>query len=151
MPKTKLRSKLIITIVKKEKAKKIVQATKKAGAGGGTTLLGNGFRADEKMRFMGIPVEREREIILTLVTEDIYQNVLDTIITTAKLNEKKQGIAFVINTKQVTGICHMLGLETEYETEVKEGSITMNEEKVLYELIVTIVNKRDRDKVIDAS
>jgi nitrogen regulatory protein PII len=151
MPETKLRHKLIVTIVKKEKAKRIVQATKKAGARGGTTLLGNGFRADEKMRFMGIPVEREREIILTLVTNDIYPNVLNTIIDTAKLNEHKQGIAFVVNTKNVTGICHMLGLELETEDSEEEASITMNGEKVLYDLIVTIVNKGDSEKVVDAS
>jgi len=150
MPKTKLRSKLIITIVKKEKAKKIVQATKKAGAKGGTTLLGNGFRADEKMRFMGIPVEREREVILTLVDDDIYPNVLDAIITTAKLNQQKQGIAFVLNTKNVTGICHMLGIDMEVDSD-KEASITMNEEKILYDLIITIVNKGDSEKVVDAS
>jgi nitrogen regulatory protein PII len=152
MPQTKLNQKLIITIVKKEKAKKVVQATKKAGAKGGTTLLGNGFRAEEKMRFMGIPVEREREIILTLVTNDIYPTILDTIITTAKLNEKKHGIAFVINTKNVTGICHMLGLEMDSATdEEEEVSITMNEDKILYDVIVTIVNKGDSDKVVDAS
>ncbi|WP_277680345.1 P-II family nitrogen regulator [Gracilibacillus dipsosauri] len=150
MPKTK--QKLIITIVKKEKAKKIVQASKKAGAKGGTTLLGNGFRRDEKMRFMGIPVEREREIILTLVTEDIYPKVLDSIITTAKLDQEKQGIAFVINTKHVTGICHMLGMELEDElNDESEVPIAMDEKKILYDLIVTIVNKGDSDKVVDAS
>ncbi|WP_026907925.1 P-II family nitrogen regulator [Paucisalibacillus globulus] len=149
MQGTKLQQKLIITIVKKEMAKRVVQASKKAGAGGGTTLLGNGFRADEKMRFMGIPVEREREIILTLVTNDIYPKVLDTIITTAKLTKHKQGIAFVLNTKHVTGICHMLGIDVDDDSE--EASITMNEEKVLYDLIITIVNKGDSEKVVDAS
>ncbi|WP_042143247.1 P-II family nitrogen regulator [Paucisalibacillus sp. EB02] len=150
MPRTKLGSKLIITIVKKEKAKSIVQATKKAGAKGGTTLLGNGFRADEKMRFMGIPVEREREVIFTLVNDDIYSNVLDAIITTAKLNKQKQGIAFVLNTKNVTGICHMIGIDIEDDSD-EEASITMNEGKILYDLVITIVNKGDSEKVVDAS
>lgn len=151
MPETKLNSKLIITIVKKEKAKKVVEATKKAGAKGGTTLLGNGFRADEKMRFMGIPIEREREIILTLVTDDIYPDVLNAIVKSAKLNEHKQGIAFVIDTKNVTGICHMIGIEIETEANEEEASITMNGENILYDLIITIVNKGDSDKVVDAS
>lgn len=153
MPLAKQNQKLIITIVKKEKAKKVVQASRKAGAQGGTTFLGNGFRADEKMRFMGIPVEREREIILTLVTNDIYQQVLDTIISTAKLNQQKQGIAFVVNTKNVVGICHMLGIDidTEYDLHEEEASVTMNEERILYDLIITIVNKGDSEKVVDAS
>jgi nitrogen regulatory protein PII len=150
MPKTKLSQKLIITIVKKEKAKKIVQASKKAGAAGGTTLLGNGFRADEKMRFMGIPVEREREVILTLVPNDIYPKVLDAIMAVAKLEQQKQGIAFVIDTKRVTGICHMLGINIEDDSD-EEASIAMNEERILYDLIITIVNKGDSDKVVDAS
>ncbi|MFD1039263.1 P-II family nitrogen regulator [Virgibacillus byunsanensis] len=153
MAKTKQGQKLIITIVKKEKAKKVIQASKKAGARGGTTLLGKGYRLDDKKRFLGVPVEREREIILTLVPESIYPDVMNAVVDSVKLNKPRQGIGFVIDTKKVTGICHMLGLdETESEEVSDEGvDVKMAEQKVMYDLIVTIVNKGDSDDVIDAS
>src|SRR5690625_2399457 len=104
MSQTKQEQKLIITIVKKEKAKKVVAASKKAGARGGTVFLGRGIKQKEKSRFLGIPVEREREIVLTVVTKDIYFHVLQSINESVDLSHPNQGIGFVIDTKEITGI-----------------------------------------------
>ncbi|GAA0493526.1 P-II family nitrogen regulator [Salinibacillus aidingensis] len=144
--------KVIVTIVKKDRAKRIVQAAKNAGAQGGTTLLGNGIKMNEKRRVLGIPVERERAIILTLVPDDIYESVLTAITESVNLNQPKQGIGFVIDTKNVAGVCHMLGFEAEKGASEEEGVRDMSEDqKVLYDLIVTIVNKGDSDEVVEAS
>ncbi|SHG01947.1 P-II family nitrogen regulator [Ornithinibacillus halophilus] len=144
--------KLIVTIVRKEKAKKIIQATKDAGARGGTTLLGKGFRVDEKTKFLGIPVERERAILLTLVSSLKFTEVMNAIIDTAQLNKPRHGIGFVIDTKNVTGICKMLGYDLETNDSDEEGlNIPMEEQKVLYDLIVTIVNRGDSEQVVEAS
>lgn len=152
MSKTKQGQKLIVTIVRKEMAKKVIKASKEAGARGGTTLYGKGFRLNDKTRFLGIPVEREKEIILTLVSDNIFPVVMNAIIDSVKLNQPRQGIGFVIDTKKVTGICHLLGLGEDCEGIGKEGvDHTMEEQKVLYDLIVTIVNQGDSDKVVDAS
>ncbi|MEC3885330.1 PII family protein [Halobacillus litoralis] len=143
--------KLIVTIVKKEKAKKVVHASTLAGAQGGTTLFGKGFRMDEKKRFLGIPVEREREVILTLVSHSIYDSVMDAIIHAAKLNRPRQGIGFVIDTKNISGINHMIGLGLESEQNASEDVMQVEKQKLSYDLIVTIVNKGDAEKVVDAS
>ena len=146
------RQKLIVTIVKRDKAKKVVQASKDAGAHGGTTLLGKGFRLNDKKRILGIPVERERELILTLVPYDIYENVMQAIIDSVKLDKPRQGIGFVIDTKRVAGICHMLGIDVDNNVDVKDGEDPkMEEQKILYDLVVTIVNKGDSEEVIDAT
>ncbi|MCZ0703759.1 nitrogen regulatory protein PII [Natronobacillus azotifigens] len=142
--------KLIVTIVKKDKAKKIVHATRLAGAQGGTTLLGKGFRLNEKQRFLGIPIEREREIIFTIVSRDIYYDCLTAIESSAQLNKQKTGIAFVIDIKKVTGISRMLGNAIADCSE--EGvEANMNVPAVYYDLIVTIVNNGDSEKVVDAT
>ncbi|WP_404452084.1 PII family protein [Virgibacillus necropolis] len=144
--------KLIVTIVRKEKAKKVIHASKKAGANGGTTLIGKGFRLNEKKRVLGIPVDREREVILTLVSNKIFPSVMNAIVDSVKLNQPRQGIGFVIDTKKVTGICHMMGLDVANEDMDKDGvTITMEDEKVLYDIIITIVNKGDSENVIDAT
>ncbi|SET53935.1 nitrogen regulatory protein P-II family [Oceanobacillus limi] len=141
--------KLIVTIVKKDKAKKVILASKNAGARGGTTLLGRGVRLNEKLRVFGIPVERERAIILTLVSVDIFPDVMQAITNAAHLNQPRQGIGFVIDAKKVTGICHLLGMEIDEND--KEVEPTMNEQSVLYDLIVTIVNRGDSEQVVEAS
>ncbi|WP_138418939.1 P-II family nitrogen regulator [Aquibacillus sediminis] len=144
--------KLIVTIVRREKAKKVIKASKAAGARGGTTLIGNGYRLNDKKRFLGIPLEREREVILTLVPTSRISEVMNAITDAVKLNEPRQGIGFIIDTKQVTGICHMLGLEEEVEENEYGGdNQPMTEQNVLYDLIVTIVNKGDSEDVVDAT
>ncbi|GEN52202.1 P-II family nitrogen regulator [Halobacillus faecis] len=151
MTTNKSGQKLIVTIVKKEKAKKVVHASTLAGAQGGTTFFGKGFRMDEKKRFLGIPVEREREVILTLVSHSIYESVMDAITQAAKLNRPRQGIGFVIDTKNISGINHMLGLGLEPEQNASEDVIQVESQNLSYDLIVTIVNKGDAEKVVDAS
>lgn len=152
MAKTSRGQKLIVTIVKKEKAKKVIQASKNAGARGGTTLLGNGIRLNEKKRILGIPVERERAIILTHVPDDIFHDVIHSIDDSVKLSQPRQGIGFVVDTKKITGISHLLGLDDESDESDKEGvNIKMEEQKILYDLIITIVNKGNSEEVIDAT
>jgi nitrogen regulatory protein PII len=151
MTKNKPGQKLIVTIVKKEKAKKVVHASTLAGAQGGTTFFGKGVRIDEKKRFLGIPVEREREVILTLVSESIYPNVMEAIIDAVKLNKPRHGIGFVIDTKKISGINHMIGLGLEAEQNGEKEGMELEKQKRSYDLIVTIVNKGDAEKVVDAS
>ncbi|TMN22156.1 P-II family nitrogen regulator [Lentibacillus cibarius] len=144
--------KLLITIVHKDKAKKVVQASRNAGAQGGTTILGEGFRLNEKKRVLGIPVERERAVILTLVSDEIFGDVRNAIIDSVRLDKPRHGIGFVIDTKQIAGINHLLGWNGEGAETVKEGAAdTMSEQNVLYDLIITIVNRGDSERVVDAT
>lgn len=152
MAKMNQEQKLIVAIIKRNNAKKVVKASKRAGAKGSTTFLGEGFRLNEKKRILGIPVERERELILTLVSTDIYPAVLEAIIDSVGLDQPRQGIGFIIDTKQITGARRMISIDSENK-EIDEGSVNfpMKEENVLYDLIVTIVNKGDSEKVVDAT
>ncbi|MFN7251738.1 MAG: P-II family nitrogen regulator [Anaerobacillus sp.] len=142
--------KLIITIVKKGQAKKAVKASKLAGAEGGTILLGRGMGIHENKSFLGIPIIPEKEIILTLVTTEFSSKVLSAIEEEAKLSCPRTGLAMVINTKAITGIAHLLGINFD-SNERTEGKTEMEKQAVLYDLIVTIVNKGDSDHVVEAS
>ncbi|WAA10783.1 P-II family nitrogen regulator [Fervidibacillus albus] len=151
MRKTLTGQKLIVTIVKKEKAKKIIEATKKAGARGGTTLYGEGFRKGDKDHFFGIPIVREREIIFTIVNGNISEQVLDCIIQAGCLNKPQQGIAFVINVNDVIGM-HLAEEGTKKVCDYdKEALEKMDDPTIQYDLIITIVNKGDSEKVVESS
>jgi len=150
--------KLIITIVKKNTARKVVQASKEAGAEGGTILLAEGTGIHEKESFWGMSIMPEKEMILTLVCNDIWEEVLKAMCQACNLQKPEQGLAMVINTKNVTGVCHICQEEEgdhnqEIEKKVKEGEeeSAMKKDTVQHDLIVTILNKGEAEKAIEAS
>jgi nitrogen regulatory protein P-II 1 len=100
--------KLIVTIVMKGMAKKVVSASKKAGAEGGTTLLGRGTGIHEMQKLFGICVDPQKEIILTLIESQQADKTLSAIIDAGNLKKPGYGIAFVLNVGQITGIAHLL-------------------------------------------
>jgi len=106
---------LIVTIVKKGWSEEVVQASIRAGAEGGTILMGRGTGIHEKRTILGIYIEPEKEIVLTVVHPEQTDQVLDEINRAAKLDEPGQGIGFVIPLKSVVGRVHMF-LDGEEET-----------------------------------
>jgi nitrogen regulatory protein PII len=145
-----LTHKLVITIVKKGMASKIVKASKKAGAEGGTIIFGQGTGIHEKDRILGIDIIPEKEIILSLVQTQHIENVLERMMQAGRLNKPGTGVAFVICTKSVGGIVHLLS-EPQQELVKEEGCKMVEASPFQYDLIVSIVNAGDSDKVVNAS
>ena len=100
-------SKLLISIVNHGMARKLVNASKVAGAEGGTTLIGKGTGNPQIETVFGIPVEPQKEIIFTLTEADKLENIAQAIINKGKLYKAGQGISLVIDIKKVTGISHL--------------------------------------------
>jgi len=98
---------LIVSIVSKGGCASVVNASKSAGAEGGTIIPGRGTGIRENMKFWGIPIEPEKDIVLTIVPQDRTQKVLAAILEQCKLNQPGAGIAFVLALKTVAGICHI--------------------------------------------
>jgi len=63
------------------------------------------------------------------------------------LNKPGAGIGFVIDIKQIAGVCHASGLQS---ADKKEMELSMGK-GIAYDLIVTIVNKGMSDVVVTAS
>jgi nitrogen regulatory protein PII len=99
---------LIVTIVSRGFAERIVGASKEAGAEGGTIFFGRGTGIHETKRLLGIPIEPEKEIVLTAVPRDMTEKVLSRIVEAGHLDQPGTGIAFVLELKKVAGICHIL-------------------------------------------
>ena len=98
---------LIVTIVRKGWGNTVLEASVKAGATGGTVLLGRGIGVNEKESIFGIPIEPEKEILLTLVPETAIDTILQEIIRAADLNTPGHGLTFVVPITTVLGIPHM--------------------------------------------
>jgi nitrogen regulatory protein PII len=99
---------LIVTIVKKGWAEKIVNAAKTAGARGGTVLYGRGVGIHEQKRLLGLPIEPEKEIILTLIHKDKTDDVLKAIVAAGQLQKPGTGIGFVLDVDKIVGIVALL-------------------------------------------
>jgi nitrogen regulatory protein PII len=105
---------LIVTIVNKGWAEGVVKASKEAGAEGGTILFGRGTGIRETKKLFGIPIEPEKEIILTAIPRENTEKVLSAIVQAGSLNQPGTGIAFVIELKKVVGIYHKLKIELDH-------------------------------------
>jgi len=100
-------SDLIITIVPKGKAEKVLRASREAGAEGGTIMYGRGAGIHEKRTILGIPIEPEKEILLTVIPRRLTDKVTQAIVEAGNLNSPGAGIIFALELKSVGGICHV--------------------------------------------
>lgn len=98
---------LIVTIVNRGSASEVVEASKQAGAEGGTILNGRGSGIHETAKLFGVPIEPEKDIILTLIDREKTKQVLQAITQKAGLDEAGKGIAFVMDVERTVGICHL--------------------------------------------
>ncbi len=102
---------LIVTIVNKNTSEPIIKASKKAGAEGGTIIYGRGTGIRETKTLLGIPIQPEKEVILTIVSQDISEKVHQAIMDAGHLDKPGAGISFVLELKKVSGICHLCTLD----------------------------------------
>ncbi|MDP3878730.1 MAG: DUF1538 family protein [Dehalococcoidales bacterium] len=97
---------LIVSIVRKGWGDKILESSCKAGAEGGTILFGRGTGIHEKQKILGIPIEPEKEVLLTLTHSEQTEAILDEIVRSAELGKPGAGVAFVIPVEKVVGVVH---------------------------------------------
>lgn len=106
---------LIVTIVNKGHSDTIIAASKKAGAEGGTIIPGRGTGVRENKKLWGIPIEPEKDIILTIVPQENSGAILKALVQAGKLDKPGAGISFVVELKKVAGICHMCSEDPDYQ------------------------------------
>lgn len=99
---------LIVTIVRKGWGSTVLQASVKAGARGGTVLLGRGVGVHEHEKIFGMVVEPEKEILLTMVSAAEVDRILDEIVRAAELDAAGHGMAFVLPVHRIVGIADSL-------------------------------------------
>ncbi|OPY66749.1 MAG: hypothetical protein A4E57_02654 [Syntrophorhabdaceae bacterium PtaU1.Bin034] len=100
---------LIVTIVRKGWGDTVLEASVKAGAHGGTVLYGRGSGIHERQKILGIAIEPEKEIVLTVTYSDKNENILSEIVRATDLGKPGMGIAFVVPIDKVVGVAHLAG------------------------------------------
>ncbi|MDR0817928.1 MAG: P-II family nitrogen regulator [Clostridiales Family XIII bacterium] len=95
---------LIMTIVNRGYADQVVDASREAGARGGTILYARGTGIHETEKFMDIDIQPEKEIVLTLVRRESLRPIIHSILEAAGLRTKGRGISITLPVTDVVGI-----------------------------------------------
>ena len=95
---------LIVTIVEKGLGEDVIDFAKVAGAEGGTILSGRGCGPHDTTKLLGMLIEPEKEVVLTLVPHSKTNTLLTSIEIGMELNKPGKGIAFVLNVSNVVGL-----------------------------------------------
>jgi len=95
---------LIVAIVNKGYTDLVMQASRKAGARGGTILTARGTGNSQIGDFYGIAIQPEKEVVFILSQKDKTDPILQSIYDNVGLHTNGQGIAFVIPAGQTVGL-----------------------------------------------
>ena len=79
--------KLIISIVPRNYGEVITGTASKAGAGGGTIIMGNGISGNNVLSLLGFG-QSDKDITFVIVEEEILENVLKELKTVTKRKKK---------------------------------------------------------------
>lgn len=139
--------KLIITIVNRDKTPVVVKASKRKRAEGATIIHGQGAGIEKCQTFWGIPLEPEKDVIFTVVSDEHAEEVLDIISKSVKMGKAGNGVAFILDITRFTGAVHL----HKKQDKPKDQPLKSMDETAQFELIVSIVNKGFCEEVINAA
>ncbi len=113
--------KLIVVLVKDEKTNLIIDTARKAGATGCTVISSaRGEGLEPPKTFLGLTLEGQRDMILTLVESHMSRQILEVIAERGRFDEEPgSGVAFQIDIEDVIGLASQIEIiEREIEDEI---------------------------------
>ncbi|WP_084243898.1 P-II family nitrogen regulator [Planomicrobium okeanokoites] len=144
-----LNHKLMIAIVKRGYSRPVIAEAKKAGADGATIVYGEGIGRNEKPTFLGLPVTHEKDVIFIAVDGEIESPVAEAVSREGKLGKSGYGLGFTVHLSKLLGVPHLT--KRPDDRRKKKGEKIMDSALHEFQLIVTIVNTGDSQKVIKAA
>jgi nitrogen regulatory protein PII len=141
-----LHAKLLLSIVQLGIGEQLVDATKAAGARGGTILLGTGVTENAILHMLGMG-DAEKEIVLTLLADQEVEPVLSALQHFRRNKRLACGIAMLLDVPQILRhSSHPLPSESRSTEDTRRNAMDSP-----HTLITCIVNKGAADEVMDAA
>lgn len=94
---------LITCIVERGRAEHVADAALGAGAHGVTIYAARGRGVRERLVFVGHLINPEKEVLLTVCRKDQANEIFDTIVNAAKIDEPGKGFAFMAGVERAAG------------------------------------------------
>ena len=91
---------LLTVIVNTGYAEDVMAVARKAGAKGGTILVARGTGTKEDVKFFGITLVPEKEVLMIVAEKDGVEPILAAIRTVPTLNEPGGGIVYSMNVEE---------------------------------------------------
>ena len=91
---------LITLIVNAGFADDVMAAARRAGATGGTIFNARGTGTEEDVKFFGIALVPEKEMLLIVAAKDRVETILQAVNATPRLCEPGGGIAFAMDVER---------------------------------------------------
>ncbi len=95
---------LIMAIVNRGSADKVVEEAKKAGAPAATIFYARGAGIKEAHTFFGLTMDPAREVLLFVVRDDIVNKVMQVINTAVDFDKPGTGIAISLKITSTIGL-----------------------------------------------
>lgn len=95
---------VILCIVNTGFSEVAMEAARKHGARGGTTMHGRGTATKEAEKIFNITIQPEKEIIMILVNSEIRDQIMKGLYEAVGVNTLAQGIAFSLPVEDVVGV-----------------------------------------------
>jgi hypothetical protein len=104
--KTEIHNDLIISIINQGYSDEFMTVAREAGAQGGTVLNARGLAHEGPVKFFGVSVQDEREIVLILAGREQKVPIMQAISQACGITTKAGGIIFSLPVDQVMGMSY---------------------------------------------
>ncbi len=91
---------LLTVIVNHGYADDVMAQARRAGARGGTILTGRGTATGEDVKFFGVTLVPEKEVLMIVTEKTLVDPILDAIRTVPTLAEPGGGIVYSMNVEE---------------------------------------------------
>jgi nitrogen regulatory protein P-II 1 len=98
--------KALFVVVNAGFAEKVIEIARAEGAGGATIINARGEGSNIK-KIMGITVDSEKEIILSLVDGDTASRIMSVVKDAAGICSPAHGVCFTLPVDQTTGLSQL--------------------------------------------
>jgi hypothetical protein len=95
---------LIISVINQGYSDELMAAAREAGAGGGTVINARAALHKGPVKFLGITVQDEKEIIIILSTREKRNAIMSAVSKSFGVTTKAEGITFSVPVDAVTGV-----------------------------------------------
>ena len=138
-----IENKLLVVIVEKHKCDALMAIAKKAGATGGTVIIGRGTAQSALLRILGLD-DLEKELLYTVLSRELVAPVMQAL-RASPVMQKTRGLMFTLD------VLSVIRSAQTFIDPFQEYPMSDQKEQSGYELISIIVNKGYADQVMDAA
>jgi nitrogen regulatory protein PII len=103
-PKTEITNDLIIAIINHGYSEEFMTTAREAGATGGTVLNARGLSHEGPVKFFGVSVQDEKEIIIILSNREKKVPIMQAVSKACGLTSKAEGLVFSLPVDSVLGL-----------------------------------------------